>query len=198
MPGKISPPYVEYSTNWKWKPAKKQAWNDAVSIKPFVRRQEGNIPTTGHETRYGPVVGKNNKQSRRLLAPLRDGNVFNFKYGFINPYYPLPWDTPLIRPNANDNHEGWVSKYLYTRPTVSPYMGLFRHDITPYGATKYDTFVRERVNSFYGIRRWPKSSVSKPMAQHSIADASSSQSAASPKLLLAPKTDVSSTRFGEW
>ena len=48
-----------------------------------------------------------------------------------------------------------MSKYLYTLPTVSPYMGLLRHDFTPYGSTKYDAFVKPRIDSFYHVSKPP-------------------------------------------
>ena len=114
-----------------------------------------NLPTTGRAVapapRFGPVIGLTEAPIKERIG--QSSNIFNYKYGYINPYYPFPADTPIIRPGANDYHEGWVSKYLYTRPTVSPYMGLFRHDFTPYGSTRYHTFVRPRIEEFYQLTR---------------------------------------------
>jgi len=67
--------------------------------------------------------------------------IFDYQGGFINPYYPYPVDTPMIRPGPVDFHEGWITKFLYTRPTVSPYLSLLRHDISLFGTTRYHQFV---------------------------------------------------------
>lgn len=87
------------------------------------------------------------------LAPSRP-TIYNYEYGYIDPYYPR-FSAPTVeipRPSFyGDYHEGWVSKYLYDRPTVSPYLNLLRHDIYFYKSTNYHALVRPALEARYPL-----------------------------------------------
>lgn len=105
-------------------------------------RERTELEPNGYSIASQSLLPEDVRINQKRLEMPRGTGIFNYQGGYINPYYPYPMDTPTIRVGAEDYHEGWVSKYLYTKPTVSPYLNLLRHDVRLYSSTRYHTFVR--------------------------------------------------------